>query len=132
MGANTIDMKTEQQLAGLMTQGGGPAVIDFWAGWCGPCRAMAPIFEAVAEQYADTEVGFYKLDTETDRHIAQRFNVRSIPTIMLIDDGEILDVIVGRIDGKRLGKKVEWLISRSRGESALSRLVGRFRGSPMK
>jgi thioredoxin 1 len=129
MGEHTFDLKTEKQLGNLMTPGGGPAVIDFWAGWCGPCRAMAPIYDEVAERYADTEVGFYKLDTENDKAIARTFNVRSIPTIMLIDDGQIVDVVVGRINGKRLGRKVDWLISKSRGESALTRLMGKLKGA---
>ena len=116
------------KVSDLMSKGGGPAVIDFWAGWCGPCRAMKPIYEGVAAQYEDTEVGFYSLDTEAHKDIARSFRVRSLPTMVFIDDGEIVDVVIGRIDGKRLGKKVDWLIRKSRGEGLLSRLTSRFKG----
>ena len=128
MSAHVFELDDPAKVQNLMTQGGGPAVIDFWAAWCAPCRAMKPIYEGVAEAYQDTEVGFYSLDTEGQKDLARGFRIRSIPTLLLIDDGEIVDVVVGRIDGKRLSKKVDWLIARSRGEGMLSRLAARLKG----
>lgn len=78
----------------------------------------------VAEEFADEEIDFYKLNTEDHGNLASRFNVRSIPTLVLVDDGEILDVIVGAQSGRQIQKRAKWLLSKSRGEGFLSRLFG--------
>jgi len=125
---HVFELSDPNRVSNLMTRGGGPAVIDFWAGWCGPCRVMKPVFAQVAEDFADSEVGFYSLDTEAHKDIARSFRVRSLPTLIFVDDGQIVDVVIGRIDGKRLTKKVDWLIRKSRGETLLGRIASRLRG----
>jgi thioredoxin len=124
MSEHTIDLTSKSQLERLMREGGGSAIIDFWAPWCGPCKAMAPHFDAAAEQMADEPVTFYKLNTQDHPQLAQRFNVRSIPTLMLVHNGEVLDVIVGAQDANKLAKRAKWLLSKARGEGFLSRLFG--------
>jgi thioredoxin 2 len=63
-----------------------PVVVDFWADWCGPCKIMAPQFEQAAQEL-EPEVRLAKLDTEAAQGTAARFNIRSIPTLVLFRDG---------------------------------------------
>jgi thioredoxin 1 len=61
------------------------AILDFWAPWCGPCKSFAPIFEKVAEEYPD--VLFGKVNTEEEQGLAGHFQIRSIPTVMILKEG---------------------------------------------
>lgn len=72
----------------------GVVVVDFWATWCGPCRAVAPVIEKLAEDYAG-RVKVLKLDTDANQMTAMKFNIRSIPTILLFKDGKVADTVIG-------------------------------------
>lgn len=118
------DLTTPQAVDALMNETGGAAVIDFWAPWCAPCRLVAPHFEAVAARYADEPVKFYKINTEAQPQLGEAFHVQSLPTMIFIHNGEILDVNVGALNAERLAAKVDWLLSKARGESFLTRWFG--------
>jgi len=76
-----------------VTQSTVPVLVDFWADWCTPCKMIAPILEELAKEQPGIQVA--KLDVDANPEIAMRFNVMSIPTLLLIQDGEIKKKIVG-------------------------------------
>ena len=84
-------------------------VIDFWAQWCGPCRALAPIVEELAEEYKDKAI-IGKCDTDENNDIAVQFGVRNIPMLVFIKNGEVKDVLVGLVKKNELTAKIEALL----------------------
>jgi thioredoxin 1 len=71
-----------------------PVLVDFWAQWCGPCRSIAPIVDALAEQYAG-KARFMKLDVDDNPQLAERYRVQAIPTLIVFRDGEEKQRMVG-------------------------------------
>lgn len=118
-------IESREQLNTLMAKGGPTAMIDFWSTTCGPCKAMEPHYNAIAEEFADEPIEFYKCNTGAHPKLSASFQIRAVPTIIMIHDGEIIDGLVGGKSYSELRKKSEWLLSTARGEGFFDRLFGR-------
>ncbi len=96
-----ITAATDDNFDAEVLQSNKPVLVDFWAPWCGPCKAVSPIVEELAEQYKDS-IKVMKLNVDDSQKSALNYGVRSIPTIILFKDGKILDSIIGLVPKDRL------------------------------
>jgi thioredoxin 1 len=87
-----------------------PVVIDFFANWCGPCQMMKPVFEELSKEYEDS-VKFVKVDTEKSPVLAEKFEVRGIPLLVFLKNGEEIERIVGFNSKEDLKQKIDGILS---------------------
>jgi len=87
----------------------GISVVDFWAVWCGPCKMIGPIIEEIGEKYENVKVG--KVDVDNNPDTAIEYGIRSIPTVLFMKDGEIVEKHVGSASKSVFFEKVEALLN---------------------
>lgn len=86
-----------------------PVVLDFWAPWCGPCRMMEPVLHEIAAEYGD-KIVVGKLNVDENPAVAQKFDILSIPTLLVIDKGNVAKKLVGAMPKKRLVEELsQWV-----------------------
>lgn len=95
----------------LVFNSGQPVLVDFWAPWCGPCRALAPVLDEVAGDY-DGRVRVVKVNVEESPEIARRYQVMSIPTLMLVESGEVREKRTGLMSRDRLSAMIDEVLER--------------------
>ncbi len=85
---------TDSNFETEVLKGTGVSLVDFWAEWCGPCRALSPTLDALADQYGG-KVKVFKLNVDENPEVATKFTIRSIPTVLVVKDGQVVDQIMG-------------------------------------
>lgn len=104
-----MEVKITNENFEALKNGEQPLVVDFWATWCGPCRAIAPTIAELAEEY-DGKVAVGKCDVEECEEIAAEFGIRNIPTIIFFKNGEMVDKLVGAVSKAKLDEKFKALL----------------------
>lgn len=96
---------TDQQI-GQITSAPGVSVVDFWAEWCGPCKALGPHVDALAEEFQGRAT-VYKLNVDENPGASAAFRIRGIPTVLIFKDGKVVDQIVGSVSREALRGAIE-------------------------
>ena len=97
---------TDDTFEAQVLNSGTPVLLDFWAEWCGPCKMIAPVLEQVADEYKG-RLQVAKLDVDSNQSTAMRFNIRSIPTLMLFKNGSVEAQHVGMLSKLQLTKLLD-------------------------
>ena len=112
-GARLTDEEAQQE------QGGGeaakPAIVDFYATWCGPCKKIAPVLEKLAKEY-DSKIYVYKVDTDRERELAAAFGIRSIPTLLFIPMEGDPQVAMGALPEEMLKEAIDNFLLKADGD----------------
>jgi thioredoxin 1 len=104
--SNNLTTITDTNFQSEIVDNGGLSMVDFWAAWCGPCRAIAPSVEQLADEYAG-RVTVGKLDVDANPATSAKFNVRSIPTVLFFKDGKVVDQVIGAVPKQALERKIQ-------------------------
>lgn len=97
---------TDENFKNIVLESDVPVLVDFWAPWCGPCRMIAPLIEEIADEYAG-KLKVVKLNTDENMDSALEYSIRSIPTLGIFRDGQIVDTVIGAAPKKMLKAKID-------------------------
>lgn len=102
----SVEDITEATFDEKVMKSGMPVLVDVWATWCGPCRAFSPIFEELSSDY-EGRVKFVKVDADANENLAAKYNITSIPSTLLIENGKLKAVSVGAVPKEALKKWID-------------------------
>ncbi len=106
MASDAILEITDANFDQTVLQSDRPVIVDFWAAWCGPCKALAPIVDEVAKQYSG-KVVVGKMDVDKNNATPQRYGVRGIPTLLVFKGGQVREQIVGYVPKERIEQALD-------------------------
>ena len=99
---------TEQNFDEALSRQQGVMMVDFWAEWCGPCRAISPVLEALAKE-SGGNVTVAKINVDENPGLAARYGIRSIPTILFVKQGKVADQVIGAVPKAKIKEKLDTL-----------------------
>ncbi|MEE8341326.1 MAG: thioredoxin [Candidatus Neomarinimicrobiota bacterium] len=105
MGENVLEI-TDQNFESEVLESNTPVVIDFWAEWCGPCKAIAPVVDELANEYL-TKVKFGKLNVDFNQQTAMKYGIRSIPSLLIFNEGSVVNQVIGSVPKDNIVKLLE-------------------------
>ena len=103
--ANVLEVSVASFDAEVLQAGATPVLVDFWAPWCGPCRAVAPMLDAVGQELQG-KVKIVKVNVDDNQQLAMRFSVQAIPTLIIFKNGEAVDRIVGMVPREEISRRL--------------------------
>jgi thioredoxin 1 len=106
MASDNLKTFDDDNFAVEVLQSEQPVLVDFWAEWCGPCKAIVPALEDLARSY-EGRVAIGKLDTEENRRVAEAYGIRSIPTLLLFKGGQVVSQIVGAVPKAKIERALQ-------------------------
>ncbi|MGB6094489.1 MAG: thioredoxin [Moheibacter sp.] len=101
---------TDSTFTKEVLESGKPAMVDFWATWCGPCRMVAPTVEELSNEYGE-QVVIAKVDVDNNQEVAAEFGIRNIPTLLFFKDGKVVDKVVGVAPKSQLEQKLKAIMN---------------------
>jgi thioredoxin 1 len=104
--ADTVAEVTDNNFQAEVIESDVPVLVDFWAPWCGPCRMVAPVVEEIAEERGD-QLKVVKMNIDENQNTAVKFNVLSIPTLMVFRNGEVAKTVIGAYPKRKLEAELE-------------------------
>ena len=101
---------TDDSFEAEVLQSDTPVIVDFWATWCGPCKMIAPILEEIATEFGE-KVKVTKLDVDSNNQTAGKYNIMSIPSVLIFQNGEVVDQIVGAVPKAQLIDRLQKVLA---------------------